>query len=143
MAGFVETYRGTIYPWHCDHLGHLTVMHYVGFFDQAGWQLLSALGFGRARLEAEGRGFVDVKATIEYRAEQHAGGLIHIESGLTRIGTTSVTARHQMRNSESGALAATMEIVGLYFDLEAREKVPLPAADKARLGGFLVEPDAG
>ncbi len=36
MAGFIETYRGTIYPWHCDHLGHLTVMHYVGFFDQAG-----------------------------------------------------------------------------------------------------------
>jgi acyl-CoA thioesterase FadM len=50
---------------------------------------------------------------------------------------------HRMCNSESGTIAATMEIVGLYFDLEARAKVSLPAAEKARLGGFLVEPDAG
>lgn len=139
MAGFVETYRGTIYPWHCDHQGHLTVMHYMGFFDHAAWQLISALGFSRARLEQERRGFVDVTSTITYQAEQHVGGLIHIESGLKRMGNTSVTVLHRMLNSESGEPAATLETVMLYFDLEARQKVPLPDADKARLAELLVE----
>ena len=29
------TYRGTVYPWHCDHVGHMNVMWYVGKFDEA------------------------------------------------------------------------------------------------------------
>ena len=73
MGTYTETYRGAIYPWHCDHQGHVTVMHYMGFFDHASWQIISALGFPRARLDAERRGFVDVKATIEYREELHVG----------------------------------------------------------------------
>ena len=46
-----------------------------------------------------------------------------------------------MFNSESGELAATLENVMLYFDLEARQKLTLPEADKARLADFLVEDD--
>ncbi len=139
MAETVETYRGAIYPWHCDHQGHVTVMHYMGFFDHASWQIISALGFPRARLDAERRGFVDVKATIEYREELHVGEIVHIASGLTRIGTTSIVAYHQLFNSETGALSATNENVMLYFDLEARQKVALPEADRDRLQGFLLE----
>jgi acyl-CoA thioester hydrolase len=40
----VETYRGTIYPWHCDHLGHMNAMWYVGKFDEATWNLFAAIG---------------------------------------------------------------------------------------------------
>jgi acyl-CoA thioester hydrolase len=29
------TYRGTVYPWQCDHIGHMNVMWYVGKFDEA------------------------------------------------------------------------------------------------------------
>jgi len=29
------TYRGTVYPWHCDHVGHLNRMWYAGKFDEA------------------------------------------------------------------------------------------------------------
>jgi acyl-CoA thioester hydrolase len=27
------TTRGTVYPWRCDHMGHMNVMWYVGKFD--------------------------------------------------------------------------------------------------------------
>ncbi len=106
-------------------------MHYVGFFDHAAWQLISALGFTRTRLEQERRGFVDVTSTIQYQAEQHAGG-------LKRMGNTSITVLHRMLNNENGELAATLETVMLYFDPEARRKVPLPEADKSRLAEFLI-----
>ena len=39
------TYRGTVYPWHCDHMGHMNVMWYVGKFDEATWHLFSSIGF--------------------------------------------------------------------------------------------------
>lgn len=26
MKGFIETYRGVVYPWHCGHQGHLNTM---------------------------------------------------------------------------------------------------------------------
>ena len=40
----VLTYRGTIYPWHCDHMGHMNVMWYVGKFDEATWHLFAQTG---------------------------------------------------------------------------------------------------
>ena len=38
------TYRGTVYPWHCDHMGHMNVMWYVGKFDEATWHFFNAIG---------------------------------------------------------------------------------------------------
>ena len=90
MKGFIETYRGVVYPWHCDHQGHLNTMHYVGMFDMAFWHHLSALGFTRAYMQEQGTGFVDVKDTIEYKAEQPVGSLLVIESGLLRMGNTYI-----------------------------------------------------
>ena len=44
MAAHTLTYRGTIYPWHCDQMGHMNVMWYVGKFDEATWNLFATLG---------------------------------------------------------------------------------------------------
>ncbi len=126
MKGFIETYRGVVYPWHCDHQGHLNTMHYVGMFDMAFWHHISALGFTRAYMQEQGTGFVDVKDTIEYKVEQPVGSLLVIESGLLRMGNTSITALHRMRNTETGDIAATSEKISVYFDLNQRHKTPLP-----------------
>jgi acyl-CoA thioester hydrolase len=139
MGTYIETYRAVVYPWHCDHQGHMTTMHYVGMFDAAFWHLLSAAGFSRDYLEANGTGFVDVQDTIRYRAEQAVGALVHIESGITKVGNTSVTGYHRMLNSESGEVAATSEKITVYFDLKARRKVPFPEDLRARLEAMLVE----
>ncbi len=126
MKGFIETYRGVVYPWHCDHQGHLNTMHYVGMFDMAFWHHISALGFTRAYMQEQGTAFVDVKDTIEYKVEQPVGSLLLIESGLLRTGSTSITALHRMRNTETGDIAATSEKISVYFDLKRRHKTPLP-----------------
>ena len=43
-AAMIETYRGVVYPWHCDHMGHMNVMWYVGKFDEATWNLFAQVG---------------------------------------------------------------------------------------------------
>lgn len=140
MTHYVETFRGVVYPWHCDHQGHLTAMHYLGLFDQAFWHLYSIMGFTRAYLEEQRRGFVTVKDTIEYRTEQAAGATLVIESGLTRIGTSSAVSYSVMRNTETLDIAATWENVSVYFDVDGRRKAALSDEERARLERHLVEP---
>src|SRR6201992_4505538 len=73
MAEFPITYRGTVYPWHCDHMGHMNVMWYVGKFDEATWQLFSAIGITPDYLRTSGRGMAAVDQRISYRREGGAG----------------------------------------------------------------------
>ena len=43
QAGLL-TYRGAVYPAHCDHMGHMNVASYVAKFDEASWSLFCELG---------------------------------------------------------------------------------------------------
>ena len=61
------TYRGAVYPWHCDHMGHMNVMWYVGKFDEATWQLFAALGFTPEYLKTNNRGLAAVEQQISYK----------------------------------------------------------------------------
>jgi hypothetical protein len=36
MPDLPITYRVVVYPWQCDHKGHMNVMWYVGKFDEEG-----------------------------------------------------------------------------------------------------------
>ena len=138
-AGYIETFRSMVYPWHCDHQGHMNTMHYVGMFDTAFWHHLSALGFTRAYMEEQRTGFFDVKDSVEYRAELAPGSLVAIDSALLRIGATSVVARHRMWNTETRTMAATSEKVTVYSSLDTRRKTPLPEDLRAAMEANLVE----
>lgn len=126
MTGFVETFRGVVYPWQCDQLGHMNVQHYVGMFDQAAWHFFSMLGFTWIGMKGRAETFVDARHTVQYKAEQTAGALVAVESAVLRVGAKSVTHLHRMRNVETGQLAATSEIVSVYFHLERRESLEIP-----------------
>jgi len=139
MSNYVETFRGVIYPWHCDHQGHMTAMHYLGLFDQGFWHLYSIMGFTRAYMDEHGKGFVTVKDTIEYRSEQSAGATLIIESGLTKIGGSSAVSYSVMKNSETHEIAATWENISVYFDLAARVKTAINDEERAWMEGYLVE----
>ena len=139
MTGYIETFRSMVYPWHCDHQGHMNTMHYVGMFDTAFWHHLSALGFTRKYLNERGTGFFDVKDIVEYHVEQGPGALIMIESGLLRVGNTSIVAFHRMRSTEDGEIAATSEKVTVYASLAGRTKVALPDELRPQLETNLVD----
>lgn len=141
MSGYIETFRGVVYPRHCDHQGHMNTMYYVGMFDAAFWHLFSAMGFTRAYMGAQHTGFFDVKDTIEYKAEQPVGSLVVVESGLLKVGRSSVTGYHRMYNPETRETAATSEKVTVYFDLEARKTTAIPDDLRKGMDAHFVEKD--
>ena len=55
MSGWTETGRAVVFPWHCDHLGHLNVKHYVGMFDIGAFHFLSDARIRVARHARQGR----------------------------------------------------------------------------------------
>ena len=37
MENVFEIYRAVVFPWHCDHIGHMNVRWYAHHFDDAGF----------------------------------------------------------------------------------------------------------
>ena len=126
MPELPVTYRGTVYPWHCDHMGHMNVMWYVGKFDEATWQLLSIVGLSRSRLSKEGTGMAAVEQHIHYNREVLAGDLITIRSSVLEVKEKTIRFKHEMTNDETGELVASTILVGVHFDLTARQSRPFP-----------------
>jgi len=135
MAESMITYRGTVYPWHCDHMGHMNVMWYVGKFDEATWQLLARLGLSPSRLKNEGLGMAAVEQQIAYKRELCAGDVITIRSSVQEIKDKSIRFTHEMTNDETGELAASTVLVGVCIDLATRRAASLPADVRASGAG--------
>lgn len=142
MSEFAITYRGTVYPWQCDHMGHMNVMWYAGKFDEACWQLLSTLGLTRSRFRAQGVGMVAIEQHIDYKRELHGGDIITIRSAVTEVKDKVLHLIHEMRNDETGEIAATTAIVALYIDAKVRKARSLPADVRAR-AQIMINGDGG
>src|SRR5215472_8892385 len=126
MAEPLITYRGVVYPWHCDHMGHMNVMWYVGKFDEATWQLLAAIGATPSRLQEGQFGLVAVEQHIHYKRELRSGDLLTIRSSVLDGREKSVRFTHEMTNDQSGEMAATMLVVGVCIDMITRKARALP-----------------
>ena len=120
------TYRGAVYPWHCDHMGHMNVMWYVGKFDEATWHLFHHLGLTRTFLSENQRGMAAVEQIINYRRELMAGAVITIRSTGLEVKDKSMRFSHEMLEDESGAVAANTTLVAVHLDTGAHRACPFP-----------------
>ncbi|CUW41806.1 3-hydroxyacyl-CoA dehydrogenase [Magnetospirillum sp. XM-1] len=141
MPGWIDSYRGAVYPWHCDHVGHMNVMHYVGKFDEATWNVFTALGVTPSWMRDNQRGMAAVSQKIAYRRELHAGDVVTIRSGLLEVKDKSVRFVHEMRNGETGEVAAVTELVGVHLDKTTRRAASLPAEIAERCRSKIVTYD--
>ena len=137
MADSQITYRGTVYPWHCDHVGHMNVMWYVGKFDEATWQFFNMLGLSPSFLRSAKRGMAAVDQHISYMQELHAGDIITVRSVLLEIKEKSLRFVHEMTNDESNIVVAQTTLKAVHMDTEARKSCPFPAAVTARAAAML------
>lgn len=135
--GAMLTNRGVIYPWQCDHMGHLNVRGYVGEFDEASWHLFALLGLPAERLRAEKRGMAAVEQHITYHRELRAGDVISIYSDIISLRQRVLIFRHRMLSGASSEPAAETEITGVHLDLSTRRATALPE-DVIRNGRVLM-----
>jgi acyl-CoA thioester hydrolase len=126
------SYRGTVYPWHCDHMGHMNVMFYVGKFDEATWHLFAALGLTPEFLRRNNRGMAAVEQTLNYRKELRAGDIVSIRSRVIEIKDKALRFEHEMQKDDTGDVAAVTILTALHLDTAARKACAFPAAVRKR-----------
>lgn len=120
------TARSVVYPWHCDHMGHMNVMWYVGKFDEATWHLFTMIGLTPTFLRSHDRGMAAVQQEITYRCELHAGDVITIYSRVLEVKEKAIRFSHEMWNEETGEVAAITNITGVHLNTQLRKSCPLP-----------------
>lgn len=128
------TYRGTVYPWHCDHVGHMNVMWYVGKFDEATWQFFNGVGLTPAFLREARRGMAAVEQQIWYLRELRAGDVVTIRTEVVEVAEKRVRFEHQMWNDGTGEMAARTLLTGVHLDTVARKACVLPEDIRAAIG---------
>lgn len=138
MAEWMETHRAVVFPWHCDHIGHLNVRWYAHFFDDAGFHLWTRIGLTPAGLKKRGIVTVIASTKTDFQHEINAGDLLIIESAFTRLGNSSLTHVQRMRNAETGVLSATQETIEVFFDLKTRKAVSMPDDIREKLAAVVV-----
>ena len=132
-----ETYRGFVYPWCIDHVGHMNVQSYVARFDEASWHFLARIGLTPSFLAAQNRGLVALDQRIQYRREVLPGSLLDVATELIELGHKTLRYLHRMRNSETADEVASMELLVGYLDKTARRTTPLPDVVAARARAVL------
>jgi acyl-CoA thioester hydrolase len=133
------TYRGTVYPWQCDHIGHMNVMWYVGKFDEATWHLFAAIGLTPSFLRENNRGMAAVQQNISYKRELLAGDIVEIESDILEIREKVIRFSHRMINVDNRAVAAECELTAVHLDRTARKSCAFPDAVRASASAQIVK----
>ncbi len=126
MGKLLDTYRGTVYPWHCDHMDHMNVMYYVGKFDEATWNLMSHIGMSAAFLRQHHRGMAAVDQRISYQRELHAGNTVAIRTGIVSVGEKKIIFFHEMRDADKDEVSAITLLTGVHMDTRIRKACALP-----------------
>jgi len=139
MSDMIETYRGAVYPWHCDHMGHMNVMWYVGKFDEATWNLFAAIGITPSLLRQQKRSMAAVQQNIAYRRELLAGDVVAIRSGILEIRDKVVRFVHEMRNEETAEIAAVCELTGVQVDTANRKSLAFTPEIISRVRGLVIQ----
>ena len=131
------TYRGMVHQWHCDHMGHMNVMWYVGKFDEATWNLGAMMGMTAQYLRESKRGMAAVDQHICYKREALVGDIIIVRSGMLEVKPKSVRFVHEMFRGDGGDHLATMLVTGVHIDAVARKAVQFEPQIAARSEGLL------
>ena len=142
MAEPLLTYRGAVYPWHCDHMDHMNVMWYVGKYDEATWQFFSAMGLTASFLRQARRGMAAVDQRISYKRELRAGDVVTIRSEVLEVKDKIIRFAHEMRHDETNEVAATTILTAVHLDTTARKSCPLPEEIRRKAQSMLAtDPD--
>jgi acyl-CoA thioester hydrolase len=133
------TYRDMVRDEHIDLMGHMNVMYYTHFIERATLPLYELFNFGLEYHTHSGFGSFVIEEHTRYLNEVRLGDAITVFSRLIGRGRKTLHYINFMRRDRDGALAATMEKMGIHIDLASRKSAPLPDAMTTAYDALLAE----
>jgi acyl-CoA thioester hydrolase len=139
MPTFIETYRATVAPADCDHLGHMNVQHYFAAVSDGMFAAMARLGLGRKEIGPRQMSFAVVRAETDFRHELHAGDVVVLESRVAALGEKSATFEHRLKNAGTGHIAMSTQFKCVLLDLANRRAIQLPDDIRTAAAGLMAE----
>ena len=109
-----------------DYNGHMMDAYYFVAFTEATEALLDYLGLGAVYRAHANCGMYTVESHMCFRASVLAGAGLRYTSQLLAADTKRLHVFHRMTVAESGAEAATNELMFLHVDLATERVAPFP-----------------
>jgi YbgC/YbaW family acyl-CoA thioester hydrolase len=134
-----ETARLTLKVRHYEvdlygHVNHATFVHYL---EAARVEALEAVGLALHEIRRQGYLIVAAELAVKYHAPAYPGETLEILTRVREIrGARSIWAQ-EIRETASGRLTVTAEVVGAFM-LESGRPVRVPAAFAEKLAALLV-----
>ena len=139
MENIYELYRAVVFPWHCDHIGHMNVRWYAHHFDDAGFHLWTVAGVSQKEMHEKGASLVVGQIKINYVHEMKAGDLLVIRGGFSHVGGKSIRHHLRLYNADTNVLCATQDTIEVFFDPETRTSAPMPDFYREKLTPLVVD----
>lgn len=118
-----------------DAQGHVYFANYLVFCDEAWGAYMRHIGMPYQDLAKLGVDTYYVNAQCEYVASARYEEDVHIETHVTRIGTSSVTVSFEIRGAPAVTLARAT-ITCVCVDPKTRKTTPVPDELRSRIKGF-------
>ena len=109
-----------------DYNGHMMDAYYFVAFTEATEAMLDHLGLGAAYRERANCGMYTVESHLCFRASIRAGARLRYRSQLLAADTKRLHVLHQLLLADTGAEAATNELMFLHVDLASERVTPFP-----------------
>jgi acyl-CoA thioester hydrolase len=139
MPTFVETYRATVAPADCDHLGHMNVQHYFAAVSDGMFAIMVRLGLGPEEIRRRKTSFAVVRAETDFHHELHPGDVVALESTVLKLGEKSATFHHRLKNVATGNIAMSTDFKCVLLDLEKRQATSIPDDIRATAAQLIAE----
>jgi acyl-CoA thioester hydrolase len=122
----IETARGIVHAWQCDHMGHANLRAYAEFFEQALWHVFNRIGITPDMLRGDELRMAGVQQNISYKRELLPGDLVYVRSRLAELSERKLRMEHEMVNAQSEEICATCELTAVCIDAKTRKPRPFP-----------------
>lgn len=115
-----------------DPQGHVYFANYLVFCDEAWGAYMRHIGLPYQDLARYGVDTFYVNARCEYQGSAKYEDDLHIETHVSRIGTSSITTEFTVRNDRGDTLA-TASLTSVCVDSATRKVTPVPNAFRDRV----------
>jgi acyl-CoA thioester hydrolase len=122
----IEIGLGSVQSWECDVMGHMNVQFYVARMSGSLPALLAALGFGPRQCRALDVELAPVDHHIRFLRELRPGEPFTIAGGVLGVAGERLRLYQEIRNTLTGAVAASFVTEAMMVDAERHNPLPLP-----------------
>ena len=130
--GFAELWRGTAYPWECDHMGHMNVQFFAAkCCEAAGW-LAHCIGLSPSVATREQRALVPAEDYVRYLREVRGGDILLVRGAVLAHTDSALEYALEVIDAASDEVCATSRVSAVLTDMRSGRPLAWSSTERGR-----------